>query len=228
MLDDPRVLVSGSRRWPGDAAVDQALDRLLDRYHERLTVVEGRARGADLAAHRWCVRHRLGPDRHRCYPVDWAAERRRRPTTWRQAGHDRNTRMLLREWPELAGLVTEATWEPCPRVQSSAQGVSCLLVSTPLAMVSSRVRPVCLDRADVQENAASMWWTLVLVGLVAAAIASTWLFFVLKEQTGQPGTEAPFLAVAGALGSRGAKRGRKGYSRSLRCVMLGRRRKEDP
>jgi hypothetical protein len=100
-LESPRVLISGSRLWPWDASVDQALDRLLDRYRERLTVIEGRARGADLAAHRWCVRHRLGPDRHRCYPVDWAAERRRRPTTWRQAGHDRNSRMLLREWPEL-------------------------------------------------------------------------------------------------------------------------------
>jgi YspA, cpYpsA-related SLOG family len=101
MLESPRVLISGSRLWPWDAAVDRALDRLLDRYRERLTVIEGRARGADLAAHRWCVRHRLGPDRHRCYPVDWAAERRRRPSTWRRAGHDRNTRMLLREWPEL-------------------------------------------------------------------------------------------------------------------------------
>ncbi len=76
MLESPRVLISGSRLWPWDAAVDRALDRLLDRYRERLTVIEGRARGADLAAHRWCVRHRLGPDRHRCYPVDWPAERR--------------------------------------------------------------------------------------------------------------------------------------------------------
>ncbi len=64
-------------------------------------VGEVRARGADLADHRWCIRHRLGPGRHCCYPVDWAAEQRRRPTTSRQAGHDRNTRMLLREWPEL-------------------------------------------------------------------------------------------------------------------------------
>jgi hypothetical protein len=40
-------------------------------------------------------------------------------------------------------------------------------------------------------------WTLVLVGLVAAAAASTWLFFALKEQSGQPGGAAPFLAIGG-------------------------------
>ena len=102
-LSSPRVLISGSRQWPRawDAAVEQVLDRLLDRYQERLVVIEGRANGADLAAHNWCLAHQLGPDWHRCHPVDWDAERRRRPANWRQAGHERNTRMLLQEQPEL-------------------------------------------------------------------------------------------------------------------------------
>ncbi len=103
LLSDPRVLITGSRQWPPawDATVEQVLDRLLDRYHERLVVIEGRAQGVDAAAHHWCLRHRLGPNRHRCYPVDWATEQLRRPTAWRRAGHDRNTRMLLQEWPRL-------------------------------------------------------------------------------------------------------------------------------
>ncbi len=101
VLDDPRVLVTGSRAWPARATVHDVLDRLLDRYGERLVVIEGRARGADMAAHDWCERRRLGPERHRCYPVDWPAEQRRRPDGWRQAGHDRNTRMLLLERPRL-------------------------------------------------------------------------------------------------------------------------------
>jgi hypothetical protein len=37
----------------------------------------------------------------------------------------------------------------------------------------------------------------MLVGLVAAAVASTWLYFILKEQTGQRGAASPFLAASG-------------------------------
>jgi YspA, cpYpsA-related SLOG family len=101
VLEEPRVLVCGSRAWPQPAVVHTALDRLLKRYGDWLVVIEGRTTGADTAAHDWCEQHQLGPDRHRCYPVDWAAERRQRPKTWRAAGPERNTRMLLAERPWL-------------------------------------------------------------------------------------------------------------------------------
>jgi YspA, cpYpsA-related SLOG family len=97
------VLVCGSRRWPHPATVHAALDRLLIRHGERLVIVEGAARGADWAAHCWCLTHgwNAGGMRHRCYPVDWRTERRNRPETWHAAGRERNTRMLLIERPRL-------------------------------------------------------------------------------------------------------------------------------
>ncbi|MFG3228638.1 SLOG family protein [Kitasatospora sp. NPDC048194] len=100
-LSEPRVLMCGSRRWPWPTAVEIVLDRLLDRHGERLVVIEGAATGADSAAHGWCQRHGLGSERHRCYPVDWKAERLARPADWRLAGPERNTRMLLTERPRL-------------------------------------------------------------------------------------------------------------------------------
>ncbi|MDJ0341756.1 SLOG family protein [Streptomyces sp. H10-C2] len=99
--DEPRVLVCGSRRWPWPGVVDVVLDRLLARHGEGLVAIEGRATGADAAAHAWCERHGLGAERHRCHPVDWKAERRARPADWRLAGPERNTRMLLDERPRL-------------------------------------------------------------------------------------------------------------------------------
>ncbi|MEU0640486.1 MULTISPECIES: SLOG family protein [Streptomyces] len=100
-LSEPRVLVCGSRRWPWPLAVEAVLDRLTARYGQDLVVIEGAATGADRAAHDWCRSHGLGEDRHRCYPVDWAAEKRSRPDRWRMAGPERNTRMLLNEHPRL-------------------------------------------------------------------------------------------------------------------------------
>ncbi|MFC8412550.1 SLOG family protein [Streptomyces coelicoflavus] len=99
-LSDPRVLVCGDRRWLWPGTVTAVLDRLAARYGDRLIVIEGAASGADRAAHCWCKRNGLGPDRHRCHPVDWKAERLARPKTWRLAGPERNTRML-RERPRL-------------------------------------------------------------------------------------------------------------------------------
>jgi hypothetical protein len=93
--------VCGSRRWPWPHTVEAVLDRLTARYGQGLVVIEGAATGADRAAHDWCCRHDLGEDRHRCYPVDWAAEKRSRPDRWRMAGPERNTRMLLNEQPRL-------------------------------------------------------------------------------------------------------------------------------
>ncbi|MGW3811555.1 SLOG family protein [Micromonospora sp. NPDC005113] len=100
-MSDPRVLVCGSRRWPWPASVEVALDGLAARYDKALVVIEGAASGADSAAHRWCEDRGVGPDRHRCYPVDWAAVRRERPKDWRLAGPERNARMLLEEHPRL-------------------------------------------------------------------------------------------------------------------------------
>jgi hypothetical protein len=81
--------------------VQTVLDRLAARYGERLVVIEGAARGADHAAHLWCIRHALPEDRHWCHPVDWAAERRARPRQWRLAGPERNSHMLLQGRPGL-------------------------------------------------------------------------------------------------------------------------------
>ncbi|UNR56314.1 DUF2493 domain-containing protein [Streptomyces sp. A10(2020)] len=100
-LSVPRVLVCGSRHWPWPAAVERALDRLSARYGDRLVIIEGAASGADRAAHDWCDARGLETDRHRCFPVDWQAERRARPKDWRAAGPERNTRMLLEEHPRL-------------------------------------------------------------------------------------------------------------------------------
>ncbi|MEV3972817.1 SLOG family protein [Streptomyces sp. NPDC050698] len=100
-LDQGRVLICGSRRWPWPLVVGAVLDRLLARYGDRLVVIEGSATGADAAACSWCRRHGLDADRHRCHPVDWAAAQRERPHSWRMAGPERNTRMLLQERPEL-------------------------------------------------------------------------------------------------------------------------------
>lgn len=101
VLEEPRVLVCGSRRWPWPATVETVLEQLLTRHGESLAVIEGAATGADQAAHAWCERHGFDRDRHRCHSVDWQAERRERPQQWRMAGPERNTRMLLEERPRL-------------------------------------------------------------------------------------------------------------------------------
>lgn len=74
-LDEPRVLVCGSRRWRWPDTVAAVLDRPAARYGQDLVVIEGAATGADQAAHDWCERLSLDGAHHRCYPVDWAAEK---------------------------------------------------------------------------------------------------------------------------------------------------------
>ena len=98
-LAEPRVLICGSRRWPWEQTARTVLDRLAARHAEQLVVIEGSATGADAAAHKWCLDHKLGADRHCCHPVNWAEERRVRPKDWRLAGPERNTRMLLEDVP---------------------------------------------------------------------------------------------------------------------------------
>jgi hypothetical protein len=100
-LNDPRVLLCGSRRWPWPDTVTAVLDRLAAGHGEQLVVIEGAAAGADHAAHMWCEHHGLPEERHRCHPIDWRAERRARPQRWRLAGPERNSRMLLRDRPGL-------------------------------------------------------------------------------------------------------------------------------
>jgi hypothetical protein len=101
ILDVPRVLVCGSRRWSWPMTVGAVLDRLAARYGERLVVIEGAASGADRAAHDWCSARGLDAKRHRCFPVDWTGERERRPADWRLAGPERNVRILVEEQPRL-------------------------------------------------------------------------------------------------------------------------------
>jgi hypothetical protein len=79
LAENPRVLVCGGRASPRPAVPRAVLDHLLARPGDRLVVIKGTARSADMATHLWCLEHRFDPLRHRCHPVDWAAERRARP-----------------------------------------------------------------------------------------------------------------------------------------------------
>ena len=98
-MDEPRVLVCGSRRWPWPDTVTTVLDRLHARCTKRLVVIESAATGADSAAHRWCDHKGLPAWRHRCYPAAWNTEHQRRPRTW--TGPERHQRILLDEEPRL-------------------------------------------------------------------------------------------------------------------------------
>jgi hypothetical protein len=97
LLDEPRVLICGSRhlKWP--RTVTTVCDRLEGRYGDRLDLIEGAASGADQAACRWCRARGWTRPRHRCFPVDWNAERIARPDSWRLAGPERNARMLIED-----------------------------------------------------------------------------------------------------------------------------------
>ncbi|MGX6744011.1 SLOG family protein [Streptomyces peucetius] len=57
-LPEGRVLVCGSRRWPWPSTVEAVLDRLADRYGDRLVVIEGAATGADACRMRMVPRPR--------------------------------------------------------------------------------------------------------------------------------------------------------------------------
>jgi len=106
VLDPPRVLVCGSRHWRWPRTVTAVLERLHQRYGDRLVIIEGRARGADAVAHAWCKRRGLSDDRHRCFPVDWDKQRRIRPD-WRAAGPERNQVMLTQQ-PRLVAAFHDA------------------------------------------------------------------------------------------------------------------------
>ncbi|MBD3004837.1 SLOG family protein [Streptomyces sp. 5-10] len=98
-----RLLFCGSRHYPWPRVVHQALDRFHYRYGNRLVVIEGKARGADIAAHNWCEKHGLPlGERHLCFPVNWGEARRTRPD-WRRAGNERNTEMLKRSPHQVVG-----------------------------------------------------------------------------------------------------------------------------
>lgn len=101
-IDNWTVLICGSRFYLWPRVIFAVLNRLHARHEDRLVVVEGYARGADATAHAWCLGRRFDDTRHRCYPVDWVAERKAlgAKMLWK-AGHDRNTRMLASERPRL-------------------------------------------------------------------------------------------------------------------------------
>lgn len=109
-----RVLVTGSRTWPDQDLVWQALFRVvLHDFRERsLTVVHGGCpEGADLFAHHWC---QANPKVGLAYIVEeihWAAWR----LDGRGAGFQRNHRMGNTQ-PDLCLAFIDACHKPgCPR-----------------------------------------------------------------------------------------------------------------
>ncbi|GGS84744.1 hypothetical protein GCM10010156_49230 [Planobispora rosea] len=101
ILEKPRVLICGSRYWRWPHAVQAVCERLQARYGEALILIEGAAAGADRACHDWCQTRGWDTWRHRCFPVDWAAEKAARPREYKVAGHERNIRMLAEADPRL-------------------------------------------------------------------------------------------------------------------------------
>jgi hypothetical protein len=86
-----RVVVSGSRDWTDREAIYGALDKLagVARYSaERIAVVHGCAKGADVLADEWCRERRA---------ADWPVDVERFPADWsngKGAGPRRNRVML--------------------------------------------------------------------------------------------------------------------------------------
>ncbi|WP_433259799.1 SLOG family protein (plasmid) [Streptosporangium sp. CA-135522] len=126
------MLICGSRDWPWPGAVHTVCDRLESRSGKDLVLIEGAARGADRACHDWCEAHGLGT-RHRCFRVDWAAERAARPDSWRKARPERNTRMLA-ENPKLIIACHEAFL--FHRGGTSDMCLRALLVGVPVWFIS--------------------------------------------------------------------------------------------
>lgn len=91
-MNDFRVLVTGSRAWPSQLAVSNALAEVLRDLQPggTLTVVHGACRtGADWHAHRWCLHaHRDDVDvQEEQHPADWQR-------LGRSAGYRRNAEMI--------------------------------------------------------------------------------------------------------------------------------------
>jgi hypothetical protein len=135
-MDEPRVLVCGSRRWPWPDTVTAVLDRLRARHGNRLVVIEGAATGADRAAHRWCEHHDLPAWRHRCYALAWAAQRQRRPRTWELTGPQRAQHMLQAEEPRLV-IAFHEDFDPA-RGETSDTCLRALLLDVPVWLVPTQ------------------------------------------------------------------------------------------
>jgi hypothetical protein len=135
-LDEPRVLVCGSRRWPWPDTVTTVLERLRVRHGNRLVVIEGAATGAERAAHRWCEHHGLPAWRHRCYPLAWAAQRTRRPRTWQLTGPQRTRHILQAEEPRLA-ITFHEDLDPA-RGETSDACLRALLLGIPVWLVPTQ------------------------------------------------------------------------------------------
>jgi hypothetical protein len=54
LLDEPRVLICGTRHWNCPRTVTTVCHRLEVRYGDRLDLIEGAPSGADRAACSWC------------------------------------------------------------------------------------------------------------------------------------------------------------------------------
>lgn len=92
-----KVLVCGSRDWTDEDLITGHLDNLLDQYGTGLELIEGKAKGADMFAHNWCLAKGLRGIRHGCYPVNWAFEQKINPDNWKLAGPRRNAKMAARK-----------------------------------------------------------------------------------------------------------------------------------
>lgn len=95
-----RVLVCGGRQFGVDEQGNitseafrlfDHLQDLLEEHGERLVVIEGGARGADMLASVWATHQKV---KHICFPADWQRH-------GRAAGHIRNLQMIQEGKPDL-------------------------------------------------------------------------------------------------------------------------------
>lgn len=86
-----RVLVTGSRSWPDEAAVWRALDAQLAAHPAGIVVIHGGARGADTHAQNWAVANYAAghPILVEIHPAQWYLH-------GRAAGMIRNRQMVDR------------------------------------------------------------------------------------------------------------------------------------
>lgn len=70
-MDPARIIVTGSRDWTDQGAIERALDAILTRHPEGLVIVHGAARGADTIAATWADRRRAAGVTPEPHPADW-------------------------------------------------------------------------------------------------------------------------------------------------------------
>lgn len=92
-----RVLIFGDRNYHLQSPVWTLLDGLWHNAGDRLVVIEGHAKGADMIAHMWADNKfgRENVENHLCFPADWSK-------FGRAAGPIRNQQMIDEGEPEVA------------------------------------------------------------------------------------------------------------------------------